>query len=91
MYVSEIPMHLPDGVRTGHSFPRDHDRDRYKIVYTRAIFRPGATPVGPSILTDALNKEPVIEAWIDRSLGHVTHVFSLPEKAFYDHMPVPVF
>lgn len=91
MYVSEIPMHLPEGVTTGHVFPRNHDRSRYKIIFTKAAFGPGPTPPPTSILGEALNKSPVVEAWIDRAANQVVRIFPPPADAFYDGMPVPLF
>ena len=91
MFVSEIPMHLPPGARTGHTFPDDHDHSRYKIVFTLVQPRPDTVPTGPSIVADALNKTPVIEAWIDRAARQVVETYPPPEKAFYGGMPVPVF
>lgn len=91
MFISEIPMHLPEGTVTGHTFPEDHDPNRYKIVFTEAEFRPGHTPAPSAIVRNALNKSPVVEAWIDRAAGRVARVFPPPADAFYDGMPVPVF
>lgn len=91
MYVSEIPMHLPEGVTTGHTFPRDHDPDRYKIVFTKADFGPGPAPASTTILEEALNKSPVVEAWIDRATEQVVRVFPPPADPLYDGMPVPLF
>jgi protein-S-isoprenylcysteine O-methyltransferase Ste14 len=91
VYVSEIPMHLPAGAVTGHTFPRDVDRDRYKVIFTRAEFAPGPPPPAPAVVRGALDKEPVVEAWVDRAAGRVTRVLPPPTDAFYDGMPVPVF
>lgn len=91
MFISEIPLHLPNGAVTGHTFPEDHDRNHYKIVFTLIQPRPGRVPNGPSIVTDTLNKTPVIEAWIDRAAAQVVRTFPPPEKAFYGGVPVPVF
>lgn len=91
MFVSEIPMHLPDGIVTGHTFPENHDRNRYKIVFTVIDYRPGSIPNGSSIIAATLNKTPVIEVWIDRATARVTKTFLPPASAFYEGMPVPVF
>jgi protein-S-isoprenylcysteine O-methyltransferase Ste14 len=91
MYVSEIPMHLPEDAATGHTFPEDHDPSSYKIVFTEAEFGPGAPPSSVAIVTEALNKWPVVEAWIDLAAGSVVRVFPPPPDAFYDGMPVPIF
>ena len=91
MFISEIPMHLPAGATTGHTFPGDHDPSRYKIVFTKPQFRPGDVPAPTAIVEEALNKSPVVEAWIDRAAGRVVRVFSPPTDVVYDGMPVPVF
>ena len=39
VFISEIPMNLPPGAHTGHSFPRQFDRSRYKIIFTRDFER----------------------------------------------------
>ena len=91
VYVSEIPMHLPEDAKTGHTFPEDSDPNRYKVVFTRAEFGPGPLPTSDAIVREALNKQPVVEAWIDRASGRVVQVFPPPEDAFYDGMPVPLF
>ncbi len=91
LLISEIPMHIPKGARTGHSFPEDHDRNFYKIVFTLAEFGAGNTPESRDILLEALNKRPVIEVWVDRKLATVTQRYDPPKKAFYNDMPVPVF
>ena len=91
MYVSEIPMHLPPGAVTTHTLPENPASGRYKIVFTEAAFGPGPHPEAAAIVKEALNKSPIIEAWIDRSARRVVRVFPPPAEAFYDGMPVPIF
>lgn len=91
MYVSEIPMYLPKGTITGHTFPEDHNPSRYKIVFTQAHFGPGLPPDSARIIKDALNKSPIVEAWVDQESRQVLRVFPPPADAFYDGMPVPIF
>ena len=91
VYVSEIPLHLPEGVATGHTFPKAPGPDRYKVVFTRAAFGPGTPPAPGAIVREALNKQPVVEAWIDRAAGRVVRVFPPPDDDFYDGLPVPIF
>jgi protein-S-isoprenylcysteine O-methyltransferase Ste14 len=91
LYVSEIPMHVPEGTATTHTFPSDYDRNRYKIVFTQAEFGPGPLPEPTDIVREALNKKPVVEAWVDRASGRVVQVLPPPAEAFYDGMPVPLF
>jgi len=91
VFISEIPMHLPAGTRTGHMFPAEFDRNRYKIIFTQAVMRPGHVHNGLDILSDAINKTPIIEAWVSLEEKTVEARFPPPQKAFYDGLPVPVF
>ena len=91
LYVSEIPMHIPDGVRTGHRWPSDHDQTKYKVVCTSAVLRGGAQPEGRDIVRRSINKHPLIEVHVDLSSDSVSQRYSPPEKAFYDGMPVPLY
>lgn len=91
LYISEIPLHLPDGVVTTHRFPKNHDQNRYKIIFTKVQTGPGRVPTEFEILHDAINKEVIVEAWINRTEAKVTSVFSPPVKSFYGGMPVPIF
>ncbi len=91
LYISEIPLHLPEGVVTTHRFPKYHNQSRYKIIYTKVQTGPGRAPAGLDIMHDAINKEVIVEAWINRVEARVTHVYSPPIKSFYGGMAVPVY
>lgn len=90
-YISEIPMHLPAGVRTGHIFPHDHDVNAYKVIFTLAQFGTSDAPESVHIVEKALNKTPIIEAWVDRQSARVVRVHAAPVRPFYNNMPVPLF
>lgn len=91
MYISEIPMMLPEGQVFGHSIPESRDPDRYKVIYTRAEFPIVGLPKGENILYHALNKHPLIEVHINLSTEAVEQVSPPPEKSFYPDVQVPVF
>lgn len=90
-YVSEVPMHLPTGVRTGHTWPKDHDPRLYKVVLTEAVLPATSNARGREIVAEAYNKQPIIEAHIDLQHGRVTAIHAPPKNAFYSGLPVPVF
>jgi hypothetical protein len=91
LLISEVPMHLPPGARTGHRSPRTMDQSRYKIIFTVAHFGVSDPPPGRAMLLRAVNKSPVVEAWIERSTGEVERVLPPPAHEIYGGMPVPVF
>ena len=91
MYISEIPMMLPEGQIFGHSIPESLNYDRYKVIYTRAEFPIDGLPETENILYHALNKHPLIEVHINLSTEAVEHVFQPPEQNFYPDVQVPVF
>jgi hypothetical protein len=89
--VSEVPTNLPPGARTGHQRPSRLDPTTYKVVFTRAHFGAASQVDGADILRRAVNKEPVVEVWVNRPTGEVVRVLGPPAEAFYEGMPVPVF
>ncbi len=91
MYISEIPMMLPEGQIFGHSIPESLNSDRYKVIYTRAEFPIDGLPESENILYHALNKHPLIEAHINLSTEAVEQVFQPLEQNFYPDVQVPVF
>ncbi len=84
--VSEIPM---NGAREHHT-PVDHERGRFKIVYTRAVLRTDRDVQGPDILRYTIRTTPVLEVWIDAE-GRVAHVLDPPDLTFYGDVPVPIY
>lgn len=90
-YVSEIPMRIPEGEVTGHGWPEVQEPDRYKIVFTRTVSRPGLPPSGIDIVRRAINKHPIVEVHVDVARGVVLGVFGPPPRAFYSGMPVPLY
>lgn len=89
MYVSEIPMVLPEGKSFGHSVPSNTDPNQWKVILTRAQF--GAGHRGKNVLSEAVNKSPLIEVHVDLSLNQITHRYDPPEVAFYNGRQVPIF
>jgi protein-S-isoprenylcysteine O-methyltransferase Ste14 len=91
IYVSEIPMYIPDGARTGHRLPSRENQGRYKIVYTIAEFGRDRTSSGLNILRHAVNKSAVIEVWLDRNRQSIERIIDPQRMDVYHGMPVPVF
>lgn len=88
-YAAEVPM---NGIeyRSGHASPKDYDQTQYKIILTKASLRnPNAT--GEEILTEILDREPLLEVWVDLEQQTVTQVFNIPEDYKYRNIPVAVY
>ena len=71
MYVSDIPMHLPENETYGHTVPDDWDSSKYKVSFTAAAFDGAGLSEGSAILTHAVNKFPNMEIWVNISKGDV--------------------
>lgn len=89
MYVSEIPMELPEGETFGHSVPRDADPTLWKVVITKAEF--GAGSDGSDIVGQAINKSPLLEVHVDLSEQEIVRRIPPPVDAFYNGRQVPIF
>jgi protein-S-isoprenylcysteine O-methyltransferase Ste14 len=91
LFISEIPMHIPDGVFPSHESPGSKDQSRYKIIVTKAEFGAGEPANGLDILRRAIHKTPVLEVWIDRNNQSVEKILGPPSIDIYFGMPVPIF
>lgn len=91
MYVSEIPMRLPEGESFGHSVPPDRDPARYKVIYSRAVFPAGRVPDGSNVIAHATNKYPLVEVHVNLSEERIETVFPPPAVSFYPDVQVPLF
>lgn len=85
--VAEIPMNGS----AGHRFPRNYDRSRYKVVFTRAQLPAGRTAAGDEILLQAVHKVGVVEVWVDLEAGQIEQVMDPPETVNYEGVPVPIY
>ena len=72
MYVSEIPMHLPENETFGHTVPDDWDSSKYKVSFTGAAFDGAGLSEGGAILTHTVNKFSNMEIWVDISRGDIS-------------------
>ncbi|WP_310681352.1 hypothetical protein [Aliifodinibius sp. S!AR15-10] len=91
LFVSEVPMYIPEGKAPTHEAPGSKDQSRYKIIFTEARFGPDGLANGPDIIRRAINKKPIVEVWIDRETQKVENILSTTSDKFYEGMPVPVF
>ncbi|MEL7834657.1 hypothetical protein [Fodinibius sp. Rm-B-1B1-1] len=91
LFVSEVPMHIPDGKVPTHEWPSNKDQSRYKIIFSLVHFGPDGQAKDQDILLKAVNKTPVLEVWIDRTSKSIEKIFRPSSDNYYEGMPVPVF
>ena len=84
-------MNLPEGERFGHTVPKNRDLDRYKVVYTRAVFPASGLPKSGNIIANAVNKYPLIEVQVNLDKKNIEATFQPPEDSFYPDVQVPLF
>lgn len=88
-YAAEVPM---NGIeyRSGHASPNDYDKTQYKIILTKASLR-NPNAIGKEILTEILEREPLLEIWVDLEQHTVTQILEIPENYKYHNIPVAVY
>lgn len=91
LYISEVPMYIPEGQAPSHESPRSKDQSRYKIIITKAEFGSREPADGLDILLKAFHKNPILEVWINRHTQTVQKILNLPAEDIYKGIPVPVF
>lgn len=89
-YATEVPM---NGIeyQSGHSSPNDFDQTQYKIILTKAILRDSSETGGKVILSNILEREPLVEILVDLEQHTVTQILGIPENYKYRGIPVAVF
>lgn len=91
LFVSEVPMYIPEGQVPTHEWPSNKDQSRYKIIFSLAHFSPESQAKDLDVLLQAINKTPVLEVWIDRSSQTIEKILNSTPDQYYEGMPVPVF
>ncbi len=89
--IPEIPLNPVEG-QSGHYAPEDYNRSLYKIAFTRAeLAESNKNAEGRAILSKAIRRVPIAEAWIDLARGQVIDVKSPPLSVMYEGIPVPIY
>lgn len=91
LFVSEVPMYIPEGQVPAHEWPSNKDQSRYKIIFSLAHFGPESQAKDLDILLRAVHKTPMLEVWIDRSSQTIEKIRRPTSDKYYEGMPVPVF
>ncbi len=86
-YAAEIPM---NGIRyrAGHLSPSDYDDTEYKIIFTTADIRESTEASGKNILSNVLEREPLVEVWVDLNEQKVVQILPIPKDYIYQGVPV---
>ncbi len=88
--IPEIPMNAVNG-NHDHLFPADYDRNKYKIIFTKATLRTNKLVFGLDIISNTIQRSAVGEVWIDLVTNKVTAIKAPPSQIMYDNIPVPLF
>ena len=84
-------MQLPPGERYGHRVPAGRSPDRYKVVFTQAVFGGREPAESGDILWNAVHKTPLWEVHVNLGAGRITASFPPPGETPYGDRQVPTF
>lgn len=89
-FAAEVPM---NGYvyRKGHSAPADYDRNEYKMIITRADLRKDDILSDFDFLRNVVNREGVVEVWVDMEESKVIQVLDMPEAIKYEGIPEAIY
>jgi len=62
-----------------------------KILFSKSYFSCNCVIRGKDIISSARKITPVLEVWLDVSLGKVIDIKDPPENSRYENVPVPVY
>ncbi len=77
--------------RAGHQSSSDYDDTQYKIIFTKADIRRDAEVSGKEILSNVLEREPIVEVWVDLDENTVVQILEIPDDYKYQGIPVAVY
>lgn len=90
-YLGDIPMNM-EGHNGGHITPKDHDPDRFRIVYTQAVINDGSAVSGKTLILNAANRIPLFQVEVDLKGQSVLRIVEIPKEAMrWTGFPTPIF
>ena len=88
--AAEVPMNNYRYTE-GHKSPSDYNKNLYKIIFTKATLLDNSTATGKKILTDTIQRLPLLEVWVDLSQETVVKILEIPEHIKYSNIPVALY
>ena len=90
-YLPDVPIEkMPAGIH-GHHQPEDYDRDKYKILFTKARLRTTKPVRGADIIKLTYSRQPVVLVYVDKAAGAVTEIKTPLEHVQWGDIPTPLF
>ncbi|NIR50049.1 isoprenylcysteine carboxylmethyltransferase family protein [candidate division KSB1 bacterium] len=90
-YLPDVPIEkIPEGVH-GHHQPKEYDRNKYKVLFTKAKVATKQLIQGRKIIKNAYGREPILLAYVDKAKGEVTAIKTPPRYVKWGDIPTPLF
>jgi len=88
-YLPDLPLD-PFRKHRGHYTPEDFDRNKYKVLFTKAI-PDQAHAEGEEIVKSAYSRDPLVVAVVDTTQSKVTATRIPPRHVGWGDIPTPMF
>jgi len=90
-YLPDLPLeNIPAGI-AGHHQPEDFNRDRYKILFTKARLRTDQPVSGADIIKNTVARVPAVVVKVDKSKSEVIGIETPPPHVRWGDIPTPLF
>lgn len=92
-YLPDLPLHSEEEIRRergGHGTPREFDRSRYKVLFTRARTHLSEAK-GMNIVRWTYGQDPITIVWVDLEAGEVLRHVEPPRSVIWGDIPTPLF
>ena len=90
-YLPDLPLeNIPAGI-SGHHQPEAFNRDRYKILFTKARLRTDKPVSGADIIKNTVARIPVVLVKIDKAKSEVIGIETPPPHVRWGDIPTPLF
>jgi hypothetical protein len=90
-YISEIPMHTTESDPQHFLRSSGYQKSTYKIIFSIPTFSCNCVISGKKMISSARTIKPILEVWLDISLGEVIDIKAPPVSFIYENVPVPVY
>jgi len=90
-YLPDVPIEEIPAQFHGHHQPKNYNRNKYKVLITKAKLRTGKKVTGDELIINTYGREPLVLAYVDLSVGKVTEIKTPPAHVRWGDIPTPLF
>jgi hypothetical protein len=90
-YLADLPLEeRPEGIH-GHHQPKNFNRKKYKILFTKAKLYSAESVEGSEIIKFTYGRDPLVVVKVDSANGNISSIEIPPAHVLWGDIPTPLF